>query len=138
MAHFGVRMDHVVGPRNSRDLNASAHRRLTDTGYERGCDVIWECWKTSTAHIELDASQPMLSHGVEHALHHWTVKRLGEDSQSHHTPPVTSANDIHAPVSTEREIATRVRMAATPSSIPAPYRGAPCRIVSAKPSICSL
>ena len=39
---------------------------------------------------------------------------------SHHTPPVTSATELHAPVSTEREIATSVRMAATPSSIPAP------------------
>src|SRR5260370_37559212 len=130
-------MDHVVGPRNRRDLNASTHRCIMNTDCEGRIDIIWERWQASTGHIELDAIQLMLSHSIEHPLHCWTGKRPGENPQSHHTPPVTSANEIHAPLSTEREIATRVRRAATPSSILAPCRRAPCRIVSAKPSSCS-
>src|SRR5258706_15049837 len=109
-----------------------------NTGCEGKGDLIWECWQTSAGQIELDTTQSMRSHGIEHVFYGRTSKRPGENPQSHHTPPVTSATEIHAPVSTEREIATRVRMAATPSSIPAPCRGTPCRIVSAKPSICRL
>src|SRR6266699_852155 len=71
------------------------------------------------------------------SLVEWTGKRFRENSQSHHTPPVTSANVTHAPVWTEREIATSARSAATPSSTLAPCRGVPYRIVSAKPSSCS-
>src|SRR5437763_1496920 len=41
---------------------------------------------------------------IEHRFHRWAGKRPGENPQSYHTPPVTLANDIHAPVSTEREI----------------------------------
>src|SRR5947209_2170437 len=130
-------MDHVVGARNSRDLNASAHRCIMYTDCERRLDLIWERWQASAGHIELDAIQLVLSHSIEHFLQRWTRKRPGENPQSHHTPPVTSPNDIHAPLSTEREIATSVRTAATPSSILAPCTGAPCRIVSAKPSSCS-
>src|SRR5436305_14843758 len=131
-------MDHVVSPRNCDNLDVSAQRCLTNTGDEGSGDFIWERWQTGGRHIELDTTQPMRSHSIEHIFYCRTSKRPGENPQSHHTPPVTSATEIHAPVSTEREIATRVLMAATPSSIPAPYRGAPCRIVSAKPSICSL
>src|SRR5437660_231401 len=130
-------MDHVVSPRNRHDLNTSAHRRLTDTGCEGRSDVIWECRQTCTRQIELDAVQMMFPHRIEYSLQRGTGKRPGENSQSHHTPPVTSATVIHAPVSTEREIATSVRSAATPSSTLEPYRGAPCRMVSAKPSSCS-
>src|SRR5437588_726327 len=131
-------MDHVVGPRNCDDLDIFTQRCLTNTGDEGRGNLIWERWQTSGRHIELDTTQSMRSYSIEHIFYGRTCKRPGEDPQSHHTPPVTPATEIHAPVSTEREIATRVRMAATPSSIPAPCRGAPCRIVSAKPSICSL
>src|SRR4249920_968083 len=126
-------MGHIVGSRNRCDLNASAHRCLMNTDCEGRNDVIWERRQTSTGHIELDAVQLMLSHSIEYPLQRWAGKRPGENPQSHHTPPVTSANETHAPVSTDREIATRARSAATPSSILAP-----CKIVSAKPSSCSL
>src|SRR5438309_11608681 len=108
-------MDHVVGARNSRDLNASAHRCIMYTDCERRLDLIWERWQASAGHIELDAIQLMLSHSIEHFLQPRTRKHPGENSQSHHTPPVTSANAIKAPLTTEREIASSVRKAATPS-----------------------
>src|SRR5690349_24649574 len=109
-------MDHVVGPRNRYDLNTSAHRCLTDTSCEGRSDGIWKRRQPCTGQIELDAVQLMLPHRIEHSLQCGTGKRPGENSQSHHTPPVTSATVIHAPVSTEREIATSVRRAARPSS----------------------
>src|SRR5947208_16940325 len=109
-------MDHVVSPRNRRDLNASTHRCIMNTDCEGRIDIIWQRWQASTGHIELDAIQLMPSHSIEHPLQTWTGKRPGENRQSHHTTPVTSANEIHAPHSTERNIATRVHIAASPSS----------------------
>src|SRR5258708_35929520 len=93
--------------------------------------------QTSTGQIELYAVQLMLFHRIEHLLQLSTGKRPGKNSQSHHMPPAASANVTHAPVSTEREIATSARSAATPSSTLAPCKGVPCRIVSAKPSSCN-
>src|SRR5947209_17228792 len=98
-------MDHVVGARNSRNLNASAHRCIMYTDCQGRSDLIWERRQASAGHIELDAIQLMLSHSIEHFLQPRTGKRPGENPQSHHTPPATSANDIHVPLSTEREIA---------------------------------
>src|SRR2546426_656567 len=104
-------MGHIVGPRNRCDLNASAHRCLMNTDCEGRSDVIWERRQTCTGHIVLDAVQRMLLHCIEYPLHRWAGKRPGENPQSHHTPPVTSANETHAPVSTEREMATRAHTA---------------------------
>src|SRR5260370_27966674 len=106
-------MYHIVGSRNRCDLNASAHRSLMNTDCKGRSDVIWERRQTCTGHVVLDAVQLMFSHCIEYSLQRWARKRPGENPQSHHTPPVTSANDTHAPVSTEREIATSVRRADT-------------------------
>src|SRR6266699_3640243 len=130
-------MDHIVRPRNRHDLNAPAFRCLTNTGCQGSSNLIWQRWQTGTDQIELHAVQVMRSHRIEHLLQAWTGKRFRENPQSHHTPPVTSVNVTHAPVWTEREIATSARSAATPSSTLAPCRGVPYRIVSAKPSSCS-
>src|SRR5207247_10503459 len=101
-------MDHVVGARNSDDLDVSALRCLTNTSDEGRGDLIWERWHTSAGQIELDTVESMRSHGIEHVFYGRASKRLGKNTQVHHTPPVTSPTETHAPVSTYREIAKRL------------------------------
>src|SRR5262249_28050634 len=89
-------------------------------------------------HVELQAAQAVGRHGVQSGLQCWATERLGEDTELHQTPPVTSASRTQSPVLTERATATSARTDAMPSSMPAPCWATPFRTVSAKPSICRL
>src|SRR5438128_1300232 len=108
-----------------------------DPGAKRGFQPLWQGRNSSANKIELDVVEVMSGDGVERLLESRAFERFGKNSQLH-TAPVISASLTSFPVSTERAIATRARMAAMPSSSEAPCCGAPFRIVSANPSICSL
>ena len=97
--------------------------------------------QTATGEVELHASVARITRGGEDRLGRRAGKGLREDAEWRrakwgHNAPETSSSRTGRPVSTERAMATMARMLATPSSASAPRMGAPCRIVSAKPSIC--
>src|SRR5256885_1762303 len=108
-----------------------------DPGAKRGFHPVWQSRNSGANKIELDVVEVMNGDGVERLFESRAVERFGKNSQFH-TAPVTSASLTSFLVSTERAIATSARIAAMPSSSEAPCCGAPFRIVSAKPSICSL
>src|SRR5881396_2800441 len=111
-------MDHVVGARNSSNLDIPALRCLANTSDEGRGDLIWEGWYTRAGQIKLNTPQSMRSHRIEHVFYGRASKRLGKNTQVHHTPPVTSARNPTAPFSTKGKIARGLFIPATPSSPP--------------------
>src|SRR6185436_5712914 len=94
--------------------------------------------QSCTSKVELEAIQAVLLDGIKRLHKARAGKGPGEDPQLHQTPPSTSDNFTLSPVSADLAIATMARIPATPSSMPAPRNGCPCKIASAKLSICSL
>src|SRR5262245_23085931 len=137
-------MNDVKRARNGGHTDATGGQFAPNRRCQRRLDLIGHTWHASAGQVELDRVDAVPGHRVERFGQRWPHERLGKDADPHriallaYTPPETSASCTASPASTERAIATIARMAAIPSSMPAPCWGTPCRIVSAKPSIWSL
>ncbi len=133
-----VGMDHIERARYCRDLDVTNGPTFPDFVAKRVRDRIRHGAQTGTGHVELHALQAVRLNGVQDVHQRGSGKRLGEDPKAHHTAPATSASRTSSPLSADRAMATMARIEATPSSMSAPCKGAPWRIASANPSICSL
>src|SRR5438309_9103531 len=131
-------MDEVAGAGNRDHGQRSLLQFCANAKRQSGVNGFRQCGLPNTGEIELETIQAVGFHGIKSVLEARADKSPGEYPKLHQTPPSTSESFTFSPDSADLAMATSARMPATPSSMPAPCCGRPCKIASAKFSICSL
>ena len=129
-------MRHVVGPgergkRHAQPFGSGAtdRERILVQG-------IGEALHPEARKIHLRAAKAVVPDGLQHLFHVPNGIGAREDRRIHQTGPDTLASSTGLPVLADSAIATMARTEATPSSIEAPFIGAPFITTSAKASTC--
>src|SRR5580704_8720889 len=130
-----VRVNHIERAGDGGDGELALGNLVPDLPGGVGRNLVGHGRQASAGEIELDAIEAVGDDGVERGGECGAGEGFCENAEPHHTPPVTSDSFTLSPVSTERAMAVMARMAAMPSSMPAPCCGAPSRMAAAKFSI---
>src|ERR1044071_482060 len=131
-------MDQITRTGYRHHPQCSFFQLCPDTNRQSWSYVIRQRGQSNTGKIELQAIQSIKLHRIHRLFQARANKSPGEYAELHQTPPSTSESFTFFPDSTDLAIATRARTLATPSSMFAPSCGRPCKIASAKFSICNL
>ena len=115
-----IGMNHIERPRNAGHANASFPNGGADPFRQRWINFVWQALKPSGGKIKLNAIEFVRDNSVERFFHRGSGECFGKNAELHQTPPFTSSSWTRSPLSTERAMATKVRIAATPSSTLAP------------------
>src|SRR5438270_3554749 len=113
-------MNHVERPRNGGHSDAWFAHSRPDLFCERWINFVWQALKPSACKVELNAIELVRENSVKRRLKRGPGKCFRKNAELHQTPPFTSSSRTRSLLSTERAMATKARIAATPSSRFAP------------------